>query len=296
MDKDIKPRDSHSDQEADDQNHNVAALPIFVISMANGLERRRNMDQQLEKLGLKAEFVDAVDGRKLSAEELHQLYDEETALLRTGRVLSPAEIGCSLSHRKVYKLIMDRKLDRAIILEDDAILNQRFPAILKELRNGPLDVDVLSFYTEIGWIDLKDPLRIGAETFYRPASDVTHAVAYYITQRGARTLYEPDRISYVPDWPKYCCNMAFYVAYPVCVGHGEFQSLIGKRVETAKARRSRIRLWLERLWRISPLFYLLHYKEYENFRHYRIREKPRPFYTLFPKRYKNFFGRQDLTD
>jgi len=46
-----------------------------------------------------------------------------------GRNLSLAEIGCAISHLEIYQDILDRNLDSAIVLEDDAILTQNFRQI-----------------------------------------------------------------------------------------------------------------------------------------------------------------------
>jgi glycosyl transferase family 25 len=48
------------------------------------------------------------------------------------------EIGCALSHRAVYNKIKREKIRRAVILEDDAELDEGFTTVIKLLENLPI--------------------------------------------------------------------------------------------------------------------------------------------------------------
>ena len=65
-------------------------------------------------MGLEAEFVEAVDGLKLS---------EETIKANCiNKKMTPTEIGCAWSHRNVYQRLIDSEEEYALVLEDDAVL------------------------------------------------------------------------------------------------------------------------------------------------------------------------------
>ena len=71
------------------------------------------------KTGLKAEFVDAIDGKLLSGKDINKFYSTTKSIKQIGRELAVSEIGCALSHKKIYQKIADEKIDSALILEDD---------------------------------------------------------------------------------------------------------------------------------------------------------------------------------
>lgn len=103
-------------------------IPVYVISLARAPERRAAISEHLTSLGIEFEIVDAVDGRKLSAEYLASV----TAL---GVKLSPGMIGCNLSHYELTKKLLASSADIALFLEDDARLHPSVAALLKEGAN-----------------------------------------------------------------------------------------------------------------------------------------------------------------
>lgn len=69
-------------------------------------------------------------GGGLSEGELKNLvYDYPNCFMTKG------EIGCALSHLKIYQKIVDENIPYALILEDDAIFDAEFPKYLKEIEN-----------------------------------------------------------------------------------------------------------------------------------------------------------------
>jgi glycosyl transferase family 25 len=117
---------------------------IFVISLKRSQERRESISKQLDELGFKFEFVDAVDGRNLNDVQLSK-YSAKASMMASGRELSPAEIGCALSHLGIYHKIMDEGIERAIIFEDDSVIKEDFPAILANWKKIPKDWEIFLF-------------------------------------------------------------------------------------------------------------------------------------------------------
>ena len=118
--------------------------PIFVISLKNS-SRREFMAKRLNGLGLQFEFFDAVYGKELSEVELakvdYQYYQDFD-----NKRLTLGEIGCSLSHIRVYEHIKKNHIPEAIILEDDAIVSTHFKAILQStLEKLPSRYEILFF-------------------------------------------------------------------------------------------------------------------------------------------------------
>ncbi len=104
-------------------------VPIFVINLACAPQRRAWMTQQLADHGFLPEFVTAIDGRKLDA-QTQDFWQSDPLRAK----LSPGEIGCMLSHRKVWQHIVDQQLDRAIVLEDDLVLGPNFRSVAHKLN------------------------------------------------------------------------------------------------------------------------------------------------------------------
>jgi hypothetical protein len=99
------------------------AIPVFVINLPRATERRAAVERRMQAIGLAYEIVEAVDGRMLSPAELEVLCGPK-------RPFSPGEVGCYLSHMKVYRLIVERGVPVAAVLEDDAHRNPMVTELL----------------------------------------------------------------------------------------------------------------------------------------------------------------------
>lgn len=108
---------------------------IFVINLEKDRARRQSVEQQMERLKLSFEFFPGVLGANLSKTELTECYSDRKARWNKGQSLVPAEIGCALSHIRVYREIIRRNLDYALILEDDVILDTNLPHYLTKLES-----------------------------------------------------------------------------------------------------------------------------------------------------------------
>jgi glycosyl transferase, family 25 len=75
---------------------------------------------RLEALGLDIEFVDAVYGPSLNAKAYFSAV--HTYFMATKRWMTPSELGCTLSHKKVYESILESGDARALVFEDDVLL------------------------------------------------------------------------------------------------------------------------------------------------------------------------------
>jgi glycosyl transferase family 25 len=117
-------------------------IPIFVITLPHAIQKQTQMKERLQSLNIPFEFVNGVDGRLLSEEELQKIFDRKKSynyykwyrnrIGSAGIELSRGEIGCTLAHRKVFKKIVDENIDRAIVLEDDVFVTEDFlPTIEK---------------------------------------------------------------------------------------------------------------------------------------------------------------------
>ncbi|MBC8945999.1 MULTISPECIES: glycosyltransferase family 25 protein [Xenorhabdus] len=108
-------------------------MKIFVINLEKDIERRKSMQEQLQKVNLSAEFITAVYGKELTNEQLiNSCPDFDDLALTLG------EVGCSMSHIKVYKRMLDSSIPVALVLEDDVLFDESLITILSCLDNHPL--------------------------------------------------------------------------------------------------------------------------------------------------------------
>jgi len=166
-------------------------LRAIVINLESAVGRRRLMSAQLDWPGMPAhEFFAAIDGRRLDAECRRALYDEAAAM-RHDRPLTAEEIGCAASHLAVYRLILERNLPAALVLEDDALLGHQFPqvlaSILAMLEASRPQVILLS---HVGRYSAWRSQRLDRlHRLCRPYS-AFGAHAYVITRAGAQVMLE----------------------------------------------------------------------------------------------------------
>ena len=105
----------------------------FVINLDRSKERLNQIARQLDGFGLSWERFPAVDGTALSDETCDRLLDPTGKAARYHRPLSKGELGCFLSHYRLWQKIADSDLKAAVILEDDAILSTEFPQVIQSL-------------------------------------------------------------------------------------------------------------------------------------------------------------------
>ncbi len=121
-----------------------AVLPfsIFIINLERSPERRYFAVNQLKKFGYAYQVISAVDGEKLDLDKLMKdgTYSVESSEEAFSRQLTLSEIGCSLSHLDVYKEIVKKEINVALILEDDALFldgfEEKLSVALSELPDG----------------------------------------------------------------------------------------------------------------------------------------------------------------
>lgn len=116
---------------------------IRVINLEASVDRHRHMQSMLDGLALDYEIVPAVDGTRLSRSEIDHVYDERGALDFGDRKLSTAEIGCALSHMRIYEEIVENSHEAMLILEDDVFLDESVLPVLNPHHLFPSDWDIV---------------------------------------------------------------------------------------------------------------------------------------------------------
>ena len=179
--------------------------PIFVLNLDRSQDRWDKTSETMSEAGLDVQRLPAVDGRQLSEEELRK---EST---RIATFLQPrGVIGCYLSHKKFWNMVVDNDLDAAIVFEDDVELvdgfkeklesnllklraeepeDQEFDVILLGAigRVHPQAKDAIGSLFFSHYIGGKRPLKLINDYRYQPRRPAgTHA--YMVSKKGAQKL------------------------------------------------------------------------------------------------------------
>ena len=118
-------------------------LPVFYINLAHRTDRRAFMERQFAALGIAAERLEAVTPATLDP------YWRDLAAGPVGRGrVSPPELACSLSHRRIWQIVAERGLPAAIVLEDDMQLSSGFAALAAATWSDATKPDILRLETQ----------------------------------------------------------------------------------------------------------------------------------------------------
>jgi len=177
-----------------------STIKTYLINLEHRLDRREKALSQLENFpALDVEVCKAVYGKALSDEEKTRLME----FSKDRVVMSDGELGCALSHRKCYEMLLQTNAPYALILEDDIIIGDLFPESLD------LAVDTMRQQTS-PYVVLFGPralcsrvARFHSENVsLHKVYDATHTTAYIINRCGAQCMLDkgnPSPIRYVAD-------------------------------------------------------------------------------------------------
>ena len=138
--------------------------------------------------------------------------------------LTPGQIGCTESFRKIYKYIFDNNISNCLILEDDIIINDSNINLLEDIYSQ-LPKDWQLFYLGYGHHDptplanySKNLFRIDRNANYFP--DAT--IAFAVTKEYAQKLYDINsKITWTADG-----NIQKLLRTTDCVGYASVPKLV----------------------------------------------------------------------
>ena len=101
---------------------------VYVVNLKKDKKRKEHIINELKKQKIiNYEIIDAVNGNILPLKELRsKTYKNKFKKNHWNVKMSPSQIGCALSHIKIYKLLIKTDFEVALILEDDAVFVENF--------------------------------------------------------------------------------------------------------------------------------------------------------------------------
>lgn len=178
----------------------VRHVKIFVINLDRSPDRREAIFARLGELGLTATATrfPAIDGATLS--EAEQGYNGRKRRLFYGKDLTLGEIGCARSHLGVYAEMERCGIDHALVLEDDALIDDTLPAALDAIAANSGDWDMVRFLPEEKNLSRARPVKdLGhGFTLCRVYGTPGGAHAYVLNRTAAIRLLKAGKILWRP--------------------------------------------------------------------------------------------------
>ncbi len=184
-------------------------IPTFVVNLKRSTERRKYIENHLKSKNIQYELIEAVDGKTLTQEqikavtgkkgfiELQQLNQEFCSNNNKELItMTKSTIGCALSHIKIFKRIVNEAIPYALILEDDAMIEDGIDNDF--LDSLPMNWDVLLLGYRLNHDVPPDPVPCSFWGRYKKNNFVmakpvrkrmvycTHG--YIVSQQGAKRL------------------------------------------------------------------------------------------------------------
>jgi len=119
---------------------------IYLVNLKRRPDRLKRMQACFEELGIAYKLIEAVDGKMLTKSYLEALDIKQCANYLdpySGRDMTYGEIGCFMSHYKIWEDVVQNNHQKVIVFEDDIRFETYFKISLSnlviELRNSEIN-------------------------------------------------------------------------------------------------------------------------------------------------------------
>jgi GR25 family glycosyltransferase involved in LPS biosynthesis len=168
--------------------------PFRVITLQRRLpEKAKVFDQKNQWMVDRRRFFDAVDGK--------------TDVLPDSKLNTKGRRGVFLSHMLIYREIMSSMHEYCFIMEDDAVISERFgallPTILKKMKNEGVEI-LLIRWDSLDWYlpevpELKMSENPGGRWSFTQIQKFGGLDAYIVSKKGATMLF--NNLNYQGNHP-----------------------------------------------------------------------------------------------
>ncbi|CEF67199.1 Glycosyltransferase 25 family member [Strongyloides ratti] len=213
---------------------------IYLINLKRRSERMEKMDEILKTVGFMYERWEAVDGKKLSDEDISKTIKFLPNYMDPyhKRPMKKGEIGCFMSHYKIWENVVKNNLNKVIVFEDDVRFSKNATGILRRLVS---DLDTTNEEWDFIYLGRRKENPKAKEYFipgHRHLSSVTYSywtLGYALSNSGAKKLLAGKPLEkmmaldeYIPimydnhpfiEWKKYFSNrnLKAFTVYPLIV-------------------------------------------------------------------------------
>ena len=116
----------------------ILTVNIFVISLKRSKDRRILIKKELDDLDMPFSFFNAINGKLLKPSFQKKMMALRFKAYRNkenlkGKIkVRHGEVGCALSHIKIYSYIVKKNIPLTLILEDDSEINENLKKIIED--------------------------------------------------------------------------------------------------------------------------------------------------------------------
>lgn len=163
---------------------------VYVINLKKDNKRKKNIIKQLKKQKIKNyEIINAVNGNKLSKNKINlNTFKDKKGKNPWNTKMSPSQIGCALSHIKIYRQLIKSKYKIALILEDDAIFRFNLDIKLKNfITNCFIFKKQIILLSQLKQF-FKKPIRKIKRFELVDVSNAFFTHAYFINENAAKSI------------------------------------------------------------------------------------------------------------
>lgn len=179
----------------------MTGFRAYVISLRDRNSRRVELVDRLAVLDFDVEIFDAIDGRGGLDIALENEVNRRAWLRRYARPATDAELACALSHREIYRRFLETDAAHALVMEDDAIFDDRLNTFvaIKGFESAPI---MLLDYGKAYVTGTGLPLVGVGSSAFALATTPFLATAYCVDRFTARLMLEAQSpVRWVADFP-----------------------------------------------------------------------------------------------
>ncbi len=226
------------------------SVPVFFVNRDRDEVRRAAIEVELKNAELTGERISGVEGLAVPFDLRPYFFDGD----KPPATLDRGEVGCYASHLGALKIVVERGLKYALILEDDALLPHDLTATIDSiLANLPQDWDLVHLCTEpcraVKFLAHLGPTR----ALVRYSRVPSGTVGYLVSQAGAQKFLVPCQRMWPIDTDfrrPWQFGLEIYGVTPKVIGHnGELPAAIQSR----SRRRRGIPVPSAQCWYGNPL-------------------------------------------
>lgn len=176
-------------------------IKTYIINLKTSIDRREYMEKLMAPFTfLDVEFIDAMNGKSMSQEEIDDVFDQKTAFAKYGRELRRGEIGCTLSHKKCAQMLLESENQYALVLEDDLIWQRQDFEKAFELVGNVLSSDKPIIVLLSGDYWYTSLSRLGEGYQIASVRDAVCTQSYFINRAAAHKLLSLGNWHVADDW------------------------------------------------------------------------------------------------
>ena len=159
----------------------------FLVNLDRSADRLVSMREQAERVGLTFERLPAVLGTAVPEHLAGKFFVDG----QVASELRPGEVGCYASHLLIYEKMIERGLEHALVLEDDAILaGDIVDAVERTLSAVPAGWDIIKICNVTSRTTVR-VARVGARHLVRYVRQPFGTFGYLVSAAGARKMLTP---------------------------------------------------------------------------------------------------------